>query len=46
MKPQMTTETPNVKEPFLVEFSETIPAAAVSNDTKLTEVDTETTDDD
>lgn len=44
MKPQMTTESVDLDEPFLIEFSEAIPAEVESNDTS--KVATETTDDD
>lgn len=46
MKPQMTTESVEVDEPFLIEFSEAIAAEVESNDTRTTKVATETTDDD
>jgi hypothetical protein len=46
MKPQMTTESIDFDEPFLVEFSEEIPEEVESNDTRITKVDDETTDDD
>lgn len=46
MKPQMTTESVDFNEPFLVEFAERITENVVPNDTRITKVDNETTDDD
>lgn len=46
MKPQMTTESADLDEPFLIEFSEAVFAEVESNDTRITKVKTETTDDD
>lgn len=46
MKPRMTTNSVDFVEPFLVEFSEPIPAEVESNETRTTKVATETTDDD
>lgn len=46
MKPPMTTECVDLNEPFLIEFSEVILADAESNNTRITKVDAETTDDD
>lgn len=38
MKPQMTTESIDFDEPFLVEFSEEIPEEVESIDTRITRV--------
>jgi hypothetical protein len=41
----MTTESVDLDEPFLVQFSEAIPQEVESNDTRITKVAIETTDD-
>lgn len=40
----MTTDSVELDEPFLVEFSETIPEDVVTDATKITKIYNETTD--